>query len=849
MEISYSFVAIRKAPCSFPRVLRPVFSLSSTHESVSVRIATSQALQNETLRVLEWSSICRQLSTFTSTSMGFDVAQKANVRFGRTREESQKLLDQTTAAEAVVSIQLDFSGIEDVSGILNSASSGKLLTIAELCSVRRTLKAARELFEKLQALAVGGHSSDRFMPLLAILQNCDFLVELERKIEFCIDCNYSIILDRASEDLELIRLEKKRNMEELDSLLKEVSFKIYQARGIDRPLITKRRSRMCVAVRATHKNLVSDGILLSASNSGATYFMEPKNAVDLNNMEVRLSNSEKAEEIAILGMLSTEISESEIHIRYLLDRILELDLALARAAYARWMSGVCPCFSAKGYEGLNSSITDNTLSVDIDAIQNPLLLSYSLTSSSDNALSYSANVGQFDKRDNVIVSEGFLGSVTDFPIPIDIKIKRQTRVVVISGPNTGGKTASIKTLGLASLMAKAGMYLPAKNQPKLPWFDLVLADIGDHQSLEQNLSTFSGHISRLCKILEVSSDESLVLIDEIGSGTDPSEGVALSTSILQYLKNCVNLAIVTTHYADLTRIKDSDSSFENAAVEFSLETLKPTYKILWGNTGNSNALTIAEAIGFDPAIIERAKKWMVNLTPETQDERKGLLFKSLIEERDKLEAQRQKAASLHAEISALYKEIQEEAKDLDKREQALMALETRRAQQETAAIKSKIETVVQEFEEQLKIAGTNQLSSLIKKAESAIASICEACSPTNDSRLNVANANSYTPQLGEQVFVTGLGNKLATVVEASDGEETILVQYGKIKVRVKKSSVKALPNSEKKAAASTLPYSKRQCRVDRVENPLVVQMEVKMEIPMVLLCRLRRIQSTYVVCE
>ncbi|XP_022994333.1 uncharacterized protein LOC111490087 [Cucurbita maxima] len=811
MEISYSFISIRKTPRIFARVLRPAFSLSGTHESVSVRISTSQALQNETLRVLEWSSICKQLSTFTSTSMGFDVAHNANIRFGRTKEESQKLLDQTTAAEAVViSRQLDFSGIEDVSGILNSATSGKLLTIAELCSVRRSLKAARELFEELQALAGDGRSSDRFMPLLEILQNCDFLVELERKIEFCIDCNYSTVLDRASEDLELIRLEKKRNMEELDSLLKAVSSKIYQAGGIDRPLITKRRARMCVAVRATHKNLVPGGIVLSASSSGATYFIEPKEAVDLNNMDVRLSNSEKAEEIAILSMLTNEISESENHIRYLLDRILELDLALARAAYGRWMSGVCPCFSPKGYEGLNSSINDNTLSVDIDAIQNPLLLNYALKSSSDNVLSSSANVGQFDKRDNAINSEGFSGSVTDFPVPIDIKIKRQTRVVVISGPNTGGKTASIKTLGLASLMAKAGMYLPAKNLPKLPWFDLVLADIGDHQSLEQNFSTFSGHISRICKILEVSSDESLVLIDEIGSGTDPSEGVALSTSILHYLKKCVNLAIVTTHYADLTRIKDSDSSFTNAAVEFSLETLKPTYKILWGSTGESNALSIAQSIGFDPAIIERAKKWMVSLTPERQDERRGLLFKSLMEERDKLEAQRREAALIHAEISALYNEIRDEAEDLDKRERALIALETKRARQETEAIKSKINTVVQEFEEKLKIVGADQFNSLIREGESKIASICEACPPTDNSRLVVANKSSYTPQLGEQVFVTGLGNKLATVVETSDDEETILVQYGKIKARVKKRSVKALSNSEKTASAKSSSYSKKQ---------------------------------------
>lgn len=329
----------------------------------------------------------------------------------------------------------------------------------------------------------------RYLPLLEILQNCDFQVELESKVGFCIDCNFSIILDRASEDLELIRLERKRNMEELDSLLKAVSSKIYQAGGIDRPLITKRRARMCVAVRASHKYLLPDGIVLSTSSSGATYFIEPGDAVDLNNMEVRLSNSEKAEEIAILSMLTAEISESESDIKYLLDRIIELDLALARAAYARWMSGVCPCFSPKGYEGLNYSITDNTLSVDIDAIQNPLLLNYSLKSSSDNVLSHSENVGQFDKRDNAMNSEGFSGSFTDFPVPIDIKIKHQTRVVVISGPNTGGKTASIKTLGLASLMAKAGMYLPAKNLPKLPWFDLVLADVGDHQVEFSNLPT------------------------------------------------------------------------------------------------------------------------------------------------------------------------------------------------------------------------------------------------------------------------------------------------------------------------------------------------------------------------
>lgn len=177
------------------------------------------------------------------------------------------------------------------------------------------------------------------------------------------------------------------------------------------------------------------------------------------------------------------------------------------------------------------------------------------------------------------------------------------------------------------------------------------------KSLEQNLSTFSGHISRIRDILQVASKESLVLLDEIGSGTDPSEGVALSTSILQYLKNCVNLAMVTTHYADLTLLKEKDKRFENAAMEFSIETLKPTYRILWGSSGDSNALSIAKSIGFDENIIERAKKWVEKLKPERQQERKGLVYQSLLEERNKLEAQTEEAASIYVKIMNIYSEV------------------------------------------------------------------------------------------------------------------------------------------------------------------------------------------------
>ncbi|KAL4626779.1 hypothetical protein ACB092_05G121800 [Castanea dentata] len=655
-NLLFTSVALKAPPVLFPKV--KVLN-SNSPESLTL----SQTLQSETLETLEWPSLCKQLSSFTSTTMGFSAAQKAKIPLGQTPEESHKLLDQTAAAASALMMMdsppLDFSGIEDVSGILNSAASRELLSISELCAIRRTLRAAKLLFENLKQLVNTGDCSEteRYLPLLEILKHCNFQVELEHKIGFCIDCNLLIILDRASEDLEIIRSERKRNSESLDSLLKGVSSQIFQAGAIDRPLITKRRSRMCVGIRASHRHLLPDGVILNVSGSGATYFMEPKEAIELNNMEVKLSNSEKAEEIAILSLLTSEIVESEIEIRYLLDRILEVDLAFARAAYAQWMNGVCPIITSQGCDAINfSEEEDYALSVDIAGIQHPLLLESSLRSSSDVITSNSGNSVHLGDGNGTMTSLSMLRGASDYPVPIDIKIKCGTKVVVISGPNTGGKTASMKTLGVASLMSKAGMFLPAKNRPRIPWFDLVLADIGDHQSLEQSLSTFSGHITRICNILEVASRESLILIDEIGSGTDPSEGVALSTSILQYLKDHVNLAVVTTHYADLSLLKEKGSQFENAAMEFSLETLQPTYQVLWGSTGNSNALSIAKSIGFDLNIIERAQQWVEQLKPENQQERKGLLYQSLVEERNRLEAQARRAGSLHAEILDLYHE-------------------------------------------------------------------------------------------------------------------------------------------------------------------------------------------------
>ncbi|KAI3456274.1 hypothetical protein Pfo_012937 [Paulownia fortunei] len=778
-------------------------------ESDTERVKLAESLQSETLKILEWPSLCTQLSAFASTSMGLTAAQSASIPLGRSPSESRRLLAQTSAAVAI-SRPLDFSGIEDVSPIVDASVAGEMLSIGELCSVRRTLRSARSLIEQLEERSSHCNSYQRCSPLLEILQNCDFLMELEQKIEFCVDCKFSVVRDQASEELEIIRSERKTNMENLESMLKQISSQIFHAGGIDRPLVTKRRSRMCVAIRTTHRSLLPNGVVLDSSSSGATYFMEPREAVDLNNLEVRLSNSEKMEEQAILSLLSAEIAESSRQIKYLLDRVLQVDLAFARAAHARWMNSVCPNFRSGSCEDSEH----NTLSVDVKGMQHPLLLESSLRK--PFGLSTSRSSSSSDQETDITNSDIVPGAFS-FPVPVDFKIGNGVKVVVISGPNTGGKTASMKTLGLASIMLKAGMYLPAQNHSLLPWFDLVLADIGDHQSLEQSLSTFSGHISRICKILKVASERSLVLLDEIGSGTDPSEGVALSASILQNLKDRVNLAVVTTHYADLTRLKEKDTRFENAAMEFSLESLQPTYRILWGSMGESNALSIAKTIGFDGKIIERAQSWVKKLTPEKMQKLNSLLYQSLAEERNKLETQAERAASLHSDIWKLYYEIHDEADDLDVREAALKAKETQQIQQELKVVKAKIDTIVQEFEKQLRKTDPNNFNMLLKKSESTIASIVQAYQLSADVPVDRTTSSFHVPQIGEQVLIKGLGNKLATVVEAPSDDNTVLVQYGKIRVRVNISSINALADGN--GAVALAPRSRRQGqRIKKLKN-------------------------------
>lgn len=330
------------------------------------------------------------------------------------------------------------------------------------------------------------------------------------------------------------------------------------------------------------------------------------------------------------------------------------------------------------------------------------------------------------------------------------------------------------------------------------------------KSVEQNLSTFSGHVSRLCQILEVASEKSLVLIDEIGSGTDPSEGTALSSCILQYLKDIVKLAVVTTHYADLTKLKDKDSSFENAAVEFSVESLQPTYRMLWGSTGESNAINIARRIGVDEKILTRAQSWLDKLTPENMKMRKSWLYQSLMEERNRLGKQAEAVESLHTEVMDLYNEIQDEAADLDGHVAALKARESLRLQEKLKDFKRKIDIVVQDFKNQSKTVTIDQVNSLLKKSELAIGSIIETHRHSITPPDSETTSSSFIPKIGERVRLKAFGNNLATVVEGPGADGMLLVQYGRVRVRVDPGSIRSLSDGNITASKGSASSPKRK---------------------------------------
>ncbi|MEH2299597.1 MAG: endonuclease MutS2 [Nostoc sp.] len=694
-------------------------------------------IQSETLELLEWHRLCQHLATFAATKLGATAAR--HVKIPDSQSQSEQLLEQTKEIyqlETRLTTGLSFEGIQDIGDSLERAERSGILTGDELLAIATTLAGARNLRRVID--------NQEDLPILTeLVADLRTYPELEQEIHRCID-ERAQVTDRASQKLGEIRTDLRRLRSQITQKLQN----ILQAKSgaVQEQLITQRSDRFVIPVKAPQKDAIP-GIVHDTSTSGATLYVEPNSIVPLGNQLRQIIRREQAEEEAVRRVLTELVAAVKPDLERLLAIATTLDLATARSRYSFWLGANPPRFIQR----------EDSEIITLRNLRHPLLVWQQ----------------QHEQGQPVV--------------PVNLLISPQIRVVTITGPNTGGKTVTLKTLGLAALMAKVGLFVPAREPVEIPWFDQVLADIGDEQSLQQSLSTFSGHIRRISRILEAlgsgeaegelpTSNSALVLLDEVGAGTDPVEGSALAIALLQYLANHAQLTIATTHFGELKALKYENDRFENASVEFDESTLSPTYRLLWGIPGRSNALTIALRLGLKPEVVEEAKTQVGEATDEVNQ-----VIAGLEAQRRRQETKAAEAQSLLQQAERLYKEVSAKAASLEERESSLRASQEIAVKQAIAQAKGEIAQVIRRLQKGTPTAQEAQ------QATNALNQIGQLYQPATPAKPKVG----FMPKVGDRVRVPKLG-QIADVITAPNEDGELSVRFGLMKMTVKLQDVESL---------------------------------------------------------
>lgn len=680
----------------------------------------------KTLDLLDWPRLTQHLSTFTMTKLGSLVTQQ--LAPAQSLRESQHLLQQT---QEVVELEsrtgsLSFDGVQDISAALERAGRRGILSGMELLSIATTLSAARQLRRIV----------DRFPELISINELVSPLrtfPELEQEIHHCID-DQGDVEDRASEKIADIRDRSRHSRQQVQKILQSILQR--KAGALQEILITQRSDRFVVPVKAAQKDAIP-GIVHDSSASGVTLYIEPQSTVSLNNQLRQLTRQEVAESERIRQALTEKVAAVLPELELLLDIVTQLDLAVARARYSLWINGNPPTFIDRTHQ-----------SIVLRRLYHPLL------------------VWQQKHEQGADV------------VPIDVVIRPETIVVAITGPNTGGKTVTLKNLGLAVLMAKAGLFVPAQEPVELPWFDQVLADIGDEQSLQQNLSTFSGHIRRIQAMVETLTPSSLVLLDEVGAGTDPSEGTALAIALLRYLADHAQLTIATTHFGELKTLKYQDPRFENASVEFNDETLAPTYRLLWGIPGRSNALAIAQRLGLRVEIVESAQASIHHDNSDLSE-----VIADLEQQRRTQEEKNKAAGHLLKHAESLHRELERKTAELKARERDLK-------QQQEADVQVAIQSAKAEIAQVIRTLQRGpQTAQAAQQATQTLGSVAQLALPSAAKKPAVPKG--FMPKVGDRLRIPKLGST-AEVISPVTEEGELTVRMGLMKLTVQLGEVESL---------------------------------------------------------
>ena len=701
----------------------------------------------ETLELLEWPRLCQHLSSFASTLQGRrhcclgslpDSLPESLVLQARTQEMA--------SLDGLLDGGLSFQGVGDLEMTLLRCSKGGVASGEELLAVADTLGAARRLRRQID--------DPELRPVCtALLVDVATLPELEQRLKFSIE-EGGRIADRASSELEGLRRQwqelRSRRRDKLQDVIRRWSAHLQDT------VIAERHGRPVLAVKAGAGGQCP-GMVHDSSASGSTVFVEPKSVVDLGNRLADLDGRIREEEQRVLAELSAAVADQVDGLFALMSVLLQLDLALARGRYGQWLGAVPPRLEATGEAPFT-----------LQNLRHPLL------------------VWQERKEQGPSV------------VPVSVDVSPDLRVVAITGPNTGGKTVTLKSLGLAALMARAGLWLPCTGHPTLPWCAQVLADIGDEQSLQQSLSTFSGHVKRIGRILDAIRSgpaPALVLLDEVGAGTDPSEGSALATALLRTLADRARLTVATTHFGELKALKYSDPRFENASVAFDSETLSPTYHLLWGIPGRSNALSIATRLGLDELVIAEAR----SLLSPRGDGEANTVIRGLEEQRQRQQAAAEDAAALLARTELLHEELlkrweRQKQHSAERQERGRQRLETsiRSGQKEVRQLIRRLR------DEQADGETARQAGQRLRKLE-------DRHRPEPETRQH----QGWRPQVGDRIRLLALG-KAAEVLAVSDDGLQLNVRCGLMRSSVELSAVESLDGRKPEPPAPVVQVRARR---------------------------------------
>lgn len=511
---------------------------------------------------------------------------------------------------------LDFSKVRDIRDSLLRLKMGSSLNTRELLNISDILTLSKQIKEYYE------YKEDSLQPSIDALEEA---TSLNNQIKRCI-LSEDEIADEASATLSDIRRNKRLSSDKIHTELNRLLNSSSVRNCLQDFVITSRNGRYCLPVKAEYKSQVP-GMVHDQSSTGSTLFIEPASVVKLNNDIKELELKEQAEIEVILAKLSASANEYQDVLLSDYELLTNLDVAFAKGNLSKQMKAARPTMNTNGI-------------INIKKGRHPLI------------------------EQHVVV-------------PIDIYLGRDFKLLIITGPNTGGKTVSLKTVGLLTLMAQAGLNIPALEHSDIAVFENVFADIGDEQSIEQSLSTFSSHMTNQVKILRHANEKSLVLFDEIGAGTDPTEGAALATSILNHLKNKNVTTMATTHYSELKMYALTTEGVENASCEFDVETLSPTYKLLIGVPGKSNAFAISKKLGLPEYILKDASKRL-----EEDDIKFEDLVTDLENTRAKLEREKEEITAYKAEIESLKEKLESKNERIDQSKDKIL----RRANEQAAAI-------------------------------------------------------------------------------------------------------------------------------------------------------------------